>query len=346
MPNATETLGTGETYTTIQAWEDALATDDQYTGECKAEVFTRVTFSGRAYTATDYPHLTVQSEAEHDGRAHEVSDAGNARIEYVGAAHIIWIRDPWVRVSWLEVKGPGDNNNICIYGNEIGTHTLFIHHNICHNNHANADSVQSGINFYYYGTQPAAYVYRNIVYGMGIVGIDCPTTDASSIVFCNTVFECNNREFPGNNGIKVGSANWLNKDNASFEIGENATDFNNPSAIGEGLFDYNASADASAEYDQPDNNANSIANLTTADQFVNPTTTWADTDLLLKVGADLIDEGTSFDPATYPEIDVSIDKGATRATIDGTWDIGASEYVSVGEPPVGIPILRRRREAC
>jgi len=73
MPNATETLGTGETYTTIQAWEDALDANDQYTGECKAEVFASVTFGSVVYTATEYPHLTAQSGAEHDGRAHEVS---------------------------------------------------------------------------------------------------------------------------------------------------------------------------------------------------------------------------------------------------------------------------------
>ena len=82
MPLAVETLGTGETYTTIQAWEDALANDIQHTGQCKAEAFANVAFGGVAYTATEYPHLTAVDGAEHDGRAHEVSGAGNARIEW------------------------------------------------------------------------------------------------------------------------------------------------------------------------------------------------------------------------------------------------------------------------
>ena len=313
MPNATETLGTGETYTTIQAWQDDLDANDQYTGECKGEVFARVSFFGGTYTATKYPHLTVQSGAEHDGRAHEVSAAGNARIEYSGGGTLVYISDDNVRVSWLDMKGPGNNTSSIIFLAAEGT--IFIHHNILHNNHANA-----GHNKAIYPASAAdARIYRNVVYGTGYAGIYPFGGVAGSVIHCNTIYECNYWEDAFAGGIRTGDTDYIIMDNASF-------DNPNVDILGvDGTLDYNATSDGTGD----DEGANGIANLTTADQFVDPTTTWADTDLLVKAGADLIGAGTTFSAETYPEIDVSIDKGATRATITGAWDIGAAQYVAV-----------------
>ena len=106
MPLAIEVIGTGENYTTIALWEAALDNAAQYTGQCKAESFAIATFSGVTYTASNFPHLTSVVGAEHDGRAHEVSGKGNARIESAGGfSFSLSITATYMRTSWLECKG-------------------------------------------------------------------------------------------------------------------------------------------------------------------------------------------------------------------------------------------------
>ncbi len=315
MPNATETIGTAETYTTIQAWENALAADHPHTGECKAEVFAGVSFSDESYDSSNYPHITVQSGAEHDGRAHEVSGVGNARIEGSNMMNIV---GAYVRVSWLELKGPGNVNAKAVSTGSASVGTI-VRHCIIHNNHANSGTTNYG--FYTNAQSGVAKIYRNIVYGFGSSGGRCLYGTAGSAVLNNTFYECNFGESGLHGGLRTGDTDFEIKANASFD---------NPNVDIRGVagtLDYNATADGTGD----DEGANGIANLTTANQFVSPTTTWADTDLLVKAGADLIDAGTSFSTATYPEIDVAIDKGATRATIDGTWDIGAGELAAVAQ---------------
>ncbi|MDK1032663.1 MAG: hypothetical protein QGD94_11695, partial [Planctomycetia bacterium] len=270
MPLAVETIGAGETYTTIQAWEDALANDMQHTGECKAEAFTRVEFQGVAYSAVNYPHLTSVDGAEHDGRAHEVSAAGNARIEFVGASHILYILDEYVRVSWLEVKGPGDNANNGYHITAVSACTAHLHHCIIHNN---AARVGNGLGIQVLDADATFYGYRNIVYGYSQNLLNALSADAS-LIACNTLFKAERGFRSDNYDITI-------KNNVAVESGAN--DFN-----ASGVFtdaDYNASSDATSN---PRYGGNSINNLVTADQFVNPTVTWADTDLTIKAGADLI----------------------------------------------------------
>lgn len=312
MPNAVETIGSGETYTTIQAWEDALDAAHFHQGECKAEVFSTVIFDGVSYTASNYPHLTAQSGAEHDGRAHEVSAAGNARIEASGASNLVHIYDEYVDVSWLELKGPGANDNTNLL-TQTGSGNNQIHHNIVHNNHANS-AWDFGIDIH-----SISDVYRNLIYGFGIDGIHVATADSGNILG-NTIYECNRVNSATFSGLRIQNADCVVTNNAVFD--NLLFDIKDTT----GILDYNATSDGTGD----DEGANGIANLTTTNQFVNATTTWANIDLLLKAGADLIDEGTSFSPATYPEINVSIDKGATRETITETWDIGASELAAAG----------------
>jgi len=315
MAATTSTIGTDKDYTTIAGWEDAQDgnPDNQDTGLCEAEVFAAVVFDGGTYTATNYPHLTAKSGAEHDGRAHEVSGAGNARIESAANAVVVHVLDNFPRVSWLEVKGPGNNaqNTVFVYNCDNAA-TPHVHHCIIHNNYANTGA-QSG--FYSNAGSFVMSVYRNIIYGHGHYGLISYITGLACHVFCNTVFYNGDS---GNAGVRIGDANTVVQNNASFA--NLVVDFNDTT----GVMDYNASSDTTGD----DEGANSIANLTTANQFIAPTTTWAETDLLHKAGADIIGEGLdmSADVATYPEINVSIRNGATRATISGAWDIGADQY--------------------
>lgn len=327
MPNPTETLGTGETYTTIQAWEDALDNSQQHTGECKAEVFSSVLFDGVVNTATEYPHLTAQSGAEHDGRAHEVSAVGNARIEVSGALIVARIEDGHIRVSWLEIKGPGNNAYAAIsLSVTLGVVTGYVRHCIIHNNHASSSTENYGL--YPLGVAANQYFYRNIVYGFGSSGIRLDSGRAGSVALCNTFFSCNSGSSSFHAGLRTVDTDYLIQNNACFD---------NPNLDirgTAGTLDYNATSDTTGD----DEGANGIANLTTANQFVAPTTTWADTDLLVKEGADIIGEGNSFSAETYLEIDVAIDKGATRATITGNWDIGAAQFgAAVPEPTTLTP---------
>lgn len=304
MPLAVEIIGTGETYTTIQAWEDALDNSQQHTGECKAEAFSQVTFAAVAYSAVNYPHLTAVDGAEHDGRAHEVSGAGNARIEFVGATAIIDIRDEYVRVSWLEVKGPGDNNLASIQCQDLATCVIIIRHCIVHNNGASAGTTQNGI--WLLDADATFYVFRNIFYGsVAGIGIRPEALAEASQILLNTVFAHNTSAAAGRAGIRVTAigAGSVVGVVGNAVLGNGLNDIYDTN----GALDYNATSDASGA-----EGANRLANLVTADQFVNPTDTWADTDLTIKAGADLIGAGTTFDPATYPEIDVPIsDRGVT-----------------------------------
>lgn len=318
MPLAIEIIGTGETFTDIQLWEDALDAAHPHRGECKAEVFGKVVFSGVTYDSTNYPLLTSVEGAEHDGRAHEVSGAGNARIESNAAGSIVIYNDPFIRFSWMEVKGPGNNIGSCVSSFTGGSG--MIHHNILHNNHAGSSNNQRGV-FIGTGSDGVHFLYRNISYGHGGNGLTLDSTPnaAGSICSFNTIYECVFGNSANDGGIFTQETDFGITANGSFDN----LRFDIRGTLG--TLDYNATSDASGA-----EGANRLANVTTADQFVDATTTFADTDLLLKEGADLIGVGpAAFSPATYPEIDESIDNRGVSIT--GTWDIGAHQFGSAVE---------------
>ncbi len=144
-------------------------------------------------------------------------------------------------------------------------------------------------------------------------------SSANSVCLCNTFYKNNLDNSVGNGGILTGSTNFLIENNACFDNLQ--ADIYGTA----GTLDYNATSDTTGD----DEGANGIANLTTANQFVNPTATWTATDLLHKAGHGMT-PGTTFDPATYPEINVPIQNGASRTIVSGTWDIGAGQYVAAG----------------
>ena len=334
----------GGDYTTIQAWEDALVNDEGVlVGECYGEVFTKVLFSGVAYNSTNYPHLTAHSGNEHDGRAHELSGEGNARIEYVGASYVFQYNDAYVRVSWLEIKGPGTNGYRTFRGfcGEAGT--AHIHHNIIHNNLNTYKYSQAGASFYYSTVEYR--VYRNIFYGFGYGGITLSTAGANSAFLQNTVFEINY-----SSALTCSDVDWVIKSNALFN-NSSRVDIANTT----GTYDYNATSDTTGAEDPPvtdgtGEGTHGLISLTATDQFVNAVNTnMATIDLLPKAGAGILDKIASGDLATvfganyltdYPEIDESINNRGTSIT--GAWDIGAGQYVAAAAGS-SIPILRRRR---
>jgi len=323
---ATTDIGALEVRTTPQAWEDNLDAEltEVEIGQCLGEEFTAGTsFDGHTCAADKYYHLTAKSGNEHDGRSNAVSAAGNARVHITSAnTYPFLLMDEYVRISWMEVRETSAARRPLIYLLSVGACDIQIHHNIIYSEHTSPLAGQLGIQVN--DADCVAKVYRNIIYGVDEDGAALASAAVGCAFLHNTIYNCNHVDTAGRGGIACTDADWEIKCNASFD---NSTGGNGKDIVdATGTLDYNATSDTTGD----DEGANGIADLTTADQFTNPTTTWADCDLTIKAGADLIDEGTSFSADTYPEINVAITKGATRATISGTWDIGADEYAAAG----------------
>ena len=169
-------------YTTIAAWEADVdgELDMLEKGECAAEVFDEnVTITSSTTTSDYYMWLTSESGAEHDGRADEVSSAGNARIEGDTNLGVIYIYDEYTRVDWLEQYIDTDAAGVAVTVGSVSACTIYVHHMLAHNNHKSSHAGNWGI---YCGDVDAVmYVYRNISYGHGsegIYGYHVPTCDA------------------------------------------------------------------------------------------------------------------------------------------------------------------------
>jgi len=310
MPSATETIGTGETYTTPWAWEAALpaSIDQVYTGECKAEEFVATfTFDGHTTDADNYYHLTAESGAEHDGRAHELSGLGNARLSatYNGSG----LGDDYIRVSWLEWLHDG-NVSPSMYLLGTSEDNCLIHHCIFH----------MPTNFGVGGIScaGASSFYRNIIYGTHrglnvITGGEC---------YNNTSFDYRVGHSSFQGALRVYSSDGAIRNNAFFE-GPWNIDFNwrglTPAAS------HNCSSDGTAD----DVGTDSLVNKDATDNLVNATDTWAECDCRIREDAvDLLGAGVDLSATGLPEIDVPISDRS--ATITGSWSIGADDVVSAG----------------
>jgi hypothetical protein len=323
------------TYDTPQQWWDAQPNDEfteEHIGECLAEEFTAAfDFNGKLTTAAFYGELRAKAGAEHDGRHHGISGLGNARFNTSGTVSSVRLRDNHVRVAWMEVQGPG-NNNVPVMAAPDGFVSagsqFYIHHNILHNDWASTGSDNSG--FQSNDADARIYLYRNIFFGVGGTGIRTDSGASGSVIFYNTVYGTN-RNFTGTDnsrgGIAVGSGgdtNYAMRYNAAFR------NRNADIRLTRGVQNYNYSSDGTAD----DEGANSVANVDADAQFVSPidvsgaTATWSSLDLLLLSGSTLRGAGVSESNATYPEIDVPINDRSY--TITGTWDIGAAQYIPAG----------------
>jgi len=306
-------IGTGETYTTISAWESARNVSEAWTGDrrgrCKAENFGGAFMIGLGNddtTNTYWLVLTSDSGAEHDGRAHEVSGAGNARIDS-SSGRVVSINDSRIEVSWLEIRGASGTAADGV--KSAGDNTCRVHHNVIHKNQSgnNADCVEA--------EGDGMDVYRNILYGPKDSGANgkCVRMAAGSpdVMNClhNTGFAATDEGLDDNGGNSVCKAN-CSFDSASDDVKGWLTE------------DDNATSDATGDAGA------GLTNLTSSNEVKNPTTTWANTDLRIKDNTATIYQAGSetFSTATYPEIDVPITARGTSIT--GDWSIGADDIVA------------------
>jgi hypothetical protein len=322
---ATRTIGTGGDDTTIALWEAGLGTlSEVQIGDLLPQSFAESPiFSGSVTTGANYAHLRAQSGAEHDGRAHAVSGAGNARIINTGAAALLDSRDDHYRFSWFEAQGPGDNDNETLRIESVAAGgEVQVHHLLLHNDNANTGTVALQYGILVNDVDVLAKVYRNIMYGIGGGGIGLSAMAASSVIYHNTVFDCNHGNNGSRGGISTADTDALVEANACFA--NTNLDIRNAA----GTLDWNYTSDATGD----DEGANGLANLTTANQFTNPTSTWASCDLTHKVGGNIVGAGApTRNTTTYPEIDQAADNRGV--SISGAWDVGACQYVSGGGPP-------------
>lgn len=331
-------IGTGETRTTIASWEsnDLGGTlTEVETGECKGEIFDRVTINGSTTSAANYIHLTANSANYHDGRAQAVAGGtGFARVDgnLTGGAANVLIADDHVRVSWLEYYNAGrvggSNNRSCIEdssGNIAATNDLQVHHCIIHNDDASTSTGNAAVRV---NDPDCNYtIYRNIFYGMGSSGVRA-SNGVSHIINANTIFECDNGGNDSTRGIWVASGVTATvKNNVCCENGDGTND--DFRLDGTMTTADNWSSDATSP-------ETGNRNITTTSQFVNATTTWASTDLLVKdSSADIADGGGN--------LGSPYDTDITNTAVTGTWDAGADELAGGGGGG-GIVVLRRRRE--
>lgn len=317
---ATQDIGTGQTYTTRQAWEDSLAGTllAAEISDCLGEAFTgALQMAGHVTTASFYMECRGKAGFRHDGRRNSVSGLGNARVAHAANAITTDIADEYVRYSWMEQIGPGNNGTDAVFVQAIaGTGSaIYIHHNIIGNDGASTSAANHGCRVN--GTNGNVSVYRNYIFGFGGNGAQGQSAQASA--FYNNTIYGNNRS-----NTAAGARAGIRGDDADFTYHNNAVFDNLITNFAEnaGTFDYSATNSASPT------GANSIGSLTTANQFENPTTTWASIDLRLKSGSALIGEGSDLSGTGLPEIATSI----RGLAVTGNWDIGADQFVAAGSP--------------
>lgn len=323
-----ETIGATGARATADAWIAAhtVPLDDQQ-GELQAQEHAgNITLDGATPGLFKF-HLTVVSGGQHDGRHNGKSGAGNARITVNANAIPIRAYIQSLRISWAEVDGPGNfNQPIIRIAAGSGDNNVTLDHMILHNDGRSSGTDQHGVNC------EAAVVlkhHRIITFGVGGAGIWCLSAAAGSAFLYDTFYGCRISVNTDDAGITNVDNDVLVKYNALFD--NNGKDLYSLN----GTLDYNYTSDVTGD----DEGANGRASLSSANQFVNPTTTWADLDLLVKAGADLIGAGVAESGSTYPDIDYAINNRTTPIT--GSWDIGAAQrFAAAGSsfPPVPQPI--------
>ena len=318
------TIGTGQDYTTITAWEAALGgggADDE--GQCIDEAFDE-TFTVNAGTSPKLTHTT--------GAGHDSTEGSGARIVWTtDRAKIDWARSNSI-FEHIEVDGGGNGSTSIEFVELDGIPTtgqrLLIH-----------DCTKSAI--LYAVKIPRGKLHNSFVYNMTITatnahnlyGIQMSGNDAvDSDCHNNTVFNLTNDNGSGNCfGINAyDNANCAIKNTVITDCG-GTTSGTKSCFNGDG-----ASTDAATNASDDSTAPSAIATepVASSTEFVS---TGDPPDLRLKSGAECEDTGTDIGTSpTGVEVDIL---GRNRDTEGDTWDVGAHEFVSGGSTVQGAASL-------
>lgn len=305
-------IGTGQTYTTIGAWltaENGSFTEDVI-GRCLDEQFNENVLISGGTNNGYYLRFMGKENSRHDGRPRDYSGSG-AAILYQGADQVITVVQGNVETSWLDIRGPGNNNyeGYFIQSMADGGYQL-VHHCIIHNNSQSSASAQRGMLANDNITECIIHIYRNVIYGHGAPGIFAAFGANGSAILLNTLVNNHISEFPSLGGLYVTDSQYIAENNAIFN--NRLEDI----ASLQGAHDNNATSDDTGDF------AAGLTNLVTANQFTDTDAYFPD--LTLISGSDLINAAnTTYSTDTYPEINIGI-RG--NEPIDDNWDIGADEF--------------------
>lgn len=325
----TNQIGAGETYTTPQAWADAIDAIllAPWIGQLKNETFsgsaTRLTLTGHTTTAINYIELTTASGASFQDLMAPATD----RLDYnasLGAAismtgtgsyqPVISVADQYVRINKIMIQTADPQCQDGISGSAANAtfKQNIIRCSLRTNNHFGI-RLNTGV-----ATQNLVIVTSSL--GSGI------QTDGSATIIGNTIAR--------DNGVAA-AGNGINQDSGTSTINGNAV-FKFSAALnvagGTGNADYNATDLASFG---GTGNSHTLTTQTYADQFESATSPF---DFRLdSVTGDL--DGAGVDDATYNAVSIY---GAARTSPPA---IGAADPVS--SPPAfqPYPVMAKRYQA-
>lgn len=325
MATITKTIGTsGRDYSTVTLWEADLDDGGIYSASDDAvgEMYNDSTFSerwtidGGATIGLNSITLTVAESERHDGTA----GTGVRFIQSASWKCQVTTTVP-THLSWFEMDGNSTvNNNTMLSHTRDGT----INHLILHNHTTSWNSTvlsASGHNLDTTLSNCIVYDFVNSApSGKSVVIVNQGVASgAGNITGANlTIHGCYST------GDSPTVAYTLS-DNYATRTGQNIliTDCDvcfGISSYSKATVNHNASSDATAS------GTGSLTNIVTADQYVS--TVSGSEDLHLKLGSDCI--GAGIDLGTTDDVQFDID-GYDRDTNAVTWDIGADQFVALGD---------------
>jgi hypothetical protein len=315
-------------YNDLSTWEADNDGDDLVTegaGNCVADCYddwsgglnNLVDVKGWTVDADNHAVITVHEGERHEGKRRGLDSAVGFYMAPSSGTYAIQCTTEYTEISWIMVKGDaGGMSNGCFFLYNTSTAgQQVIHHCLAYDCTTSSNIILR----VQYGTNNSVLSYRNILYqdSDSSANMYAYYSSGSSAVVLNC-YNCVAKTaclafYPANDGAVLNCYNC---------VGVVST-YGFSSRCGG---DYNADDRSNESYQAP--GANSIHNITPADEFVSLTA--GSEDFHLKSTSNLIDKGYNYGSPYNVDID--------GATVSGTWDIGADEYVATGGS-ISIPVV-------
>ena len=322
-----KTIGTGGDYATIALWEADIGVGDAtgpWIGQLLAQTHTTGVFSiavTPATSATEYIRVTAAPGASHRGVATDTgldpkAHAIWSKTSGIASLPVCQVNEDFVEIDHIEmISGvkltTGDF--IGIPNGGVGaTNLIKLHHLLIHHNGASTNAGNDGI--VALDADAIVEVYRNIIYGLGGAAMNLgEITAAGSKIVNNTMYACNRANSAGVTFLTQPGAAYEAYNNLGF-VPQNGRVF--PDSITSGGAKAGNGSDIVA--DPFEEKYEEFKNLVAADELMNATTTWTNTDCRLKATATMRNAGYKQGPP-YVE-------GVRGNRVLGGWDVGADEY--------------------
>lgn len=353
MATVTHGIGTARDYSTISSWAAdhdngaVFSASDDAVGEVYDDfVYNEdIDLDGGGTLGLTSVTMTVPSAERHDGTA----GTGARNVRSAGSANVLLYRVDGVdkTIEWIEIT----RSNTLAVGlinreNVTAVTTLHFLNMIVHG----LENTGSASPYLFQSTSVTGgtiNICNCIFYDLyhnnttntklqGVIVQDGSSIGANSNIVNNTIHDIEK------NGGTADVACIAVADDSDLTLKNNLV--TDPSTSGSGsteCFDQtsfsNTDCDYNASSDATSSGANSLSNITTADQYVS--IVGGSEDLHLKSGADAINEGLDLG-STPAGVEFDID-GRDRDANGDVWDIGADEFVSAASGTI-LPASRRK----